>query len=75
MRKVVLEGHRFGGDEALAHGLVDVLAPKKGEQGGPSATLQAATELAKKHAAKATKAAYGTNKVGCSSKRFMAISH
>lgn len=65
MRKIVLEGHRFGGEEALGYDLVDVLAPKKGEEGGPATTLKVAIELATKFAPKATKGAYGTNKVSC----------
>ncbi|UZJ55461.1 hypothetical protein CBS101457_004781 [Exobasidium rhododendri] len=63
LRKVVLEGHRFGGEEALAEKMVDVLSPKAGEAGGAAKTLETSTELAKKLSSRAAKDAYQSNKL------------
>lgn len=63
MRKVVLEGHRFGAKEALAERIIDIIAPAQGEQGGAKKTLEVATELAKRVAPKARADCYGSNKV------------
>jgi enoyl-CoA hydratase/carnithine racemase len=63
MRKVVLEGHRFGAKEALENGMVDVVSPAQGESGGAGKTLQTATELAHKLAPKAGADAYYSNKI------------
>jgi len=63
MRKIVLEGHRFSGSEALENGLVDFLAPAKGEKGSAKETLDAAIQLAEKVKVKAGKDAYQSNKV------------
>ncbi|PWN92692.1 ClpP/crotonase [Acaromyces ingoldii] len=63
MRKVVLEGHRFGAKEALAERIIDIIAPAQGEQGGAKKTLEVATELAKRVAPKARADCYGSNKL------------
>jgi enoyl-CoA hydratase/carnithine racemase len=63
MRKVVLEGHRFGGKEALAEKIVDVLSPEPGQSGGAAKTLETATALATKLSSRAAKDAYQSNKL------------
>jgi len=51
-RKMLLEAHRWTGEEALADGIVDVIAP-------PDEMLEAAMELASKWAPKARMGVYG----------------
>ncbi|CEH16130.1 3-HYDROXYACYL-COA DEHYDRATASE 1 [Ceraceosorus bombacis] len=63
MRKMVLEGHRFTGQELKALEFVDELVPPPGGSGGPQQTLEGAVQLAHKVAPKATKDAYGSNKL------------
>lgn len=66
MRKMVLEGHRFGAVEAHAERLVDVIAPRGDDvdvKNAPATTLEAAVQLAGKIAPKAAKDAIGSNKV------------
>ena len=63
MRKVVLEGHRFGAKDALEEKMIDIISPTKGEEGGAGKTLQTSTELAKKVALKAGADAYQSNKL------------
>lgn len=70
MRRIVLEGTRFGGPEALKLELVDHLAPApatsaddKSEGGGAAETLQHAVELAKKVRKLAAKDCWGSNKL------------
>ncbi|KDN45591.1 ClpP/crotonase [Tilletiaria anomala UBC 951] len=70
IRKVVLEGHRFDGKEALALSLVDHLAPApapdpaadKSDGGGAAKTLEAAVRLAASVRKLASKDAWGSNK-------------
>lgn len=63
MRKVVLEGHRFGAKEAMEERIIDVISPAQGEPGGSAKTLETATKLANKVAVKAGADAYGSNKL------------
>ena len=56
MRKIVLEGHRFPGSEALQAGLVDALAD------GQEGTLRRAFELAGQVKSRAAKNAWQVNK-------------
>jgi enoyl-CoA hydratase/carnithine racemase len=63
MRKVVLEGHRFGAKEALEQGMVDVVSPAQGESGGAAKTLETSTQLALKLAPKAGADSYQSNKL------------
>jgi Delta3-Delta2-enoyl-CoA isomerase len=49
---MLLEAHRWTGEEALADGVVDVIAP-------PEEMLEAAMELARKWAPKAKMGVYG----------------
>lgn len=63
MRKVVLEGHRFGAKEALAERIVDMVSPAAGETGGAAKTLETSVELAKKVALKAGADSYQSNKL------------
>jgi enoyl-CoA hydratase/carnithine racemase len=63
MRKIVLEGHRFGAPEALKEGIVDVISPEQGQSGGAAQTLQTSLELAKKVALKAGRDSYQSNKL------------
>ncbi|KAE8255450.1 hypothetical protein A4X13_0g3031 [Tilletia indica] len=62
-RSMVLEGHRFAGPQAKAVGLVDVLAPEKGQEGGPAETLEAAVQLARKLRPLCARDAWGSNKL------------
>lgn len=55
-RKLMLEGHRFAGEEALRTGLVDQLAD------GPEAVLNTAIELAMKLRSRSAKNAWQDNK-------------
>lgn len=52
-RKVLLEGHRFTGKEALADEIVDAIAP-------PESMLQLALDQAEKWKVKARKGVYGS---------------
>lgn len=63
MRKIVLEGHRFSASEALENGIVDFLSPGKGEKGAAKETLDGALALADKIRVKASKDAWGSNKL------------
>lgn len=63
MRKVVLEGHRFGAKEAIAERIVDFVSPAEGETGGPAKTLATSTEFANKVALKAGADCYQSNKL------------
>lgn len=63
MRKVVLEGHRFGAKDALAEKMVDVISPAQGESGGAAKTLETATEFARNVAKKAGSDCYASNKL------------
>lgn len=65
MRKIVLEGHRFGAAEAFNERIIDVISPKPEEKvdNGPAKTLETSIELAIRLAPKAGKDAYGSNKV------------
>lgn len=62
LRKVVLEGHRFGAKEAHANGLVDFVADGSGYEGSEG-TLKMSIELAAKLRSRAAKNAWGENKV------------
>lgn len=63
MRKVVLEGHRFGAKEALAERIVDIVSPSEGETGGAAKTLATSIDFANKIASKAGADAYQSNKL------------
>ena len=59
LRALALEGHRFTPDEALASGMLDVVA----DGGSSAAVLEAAKKLAREKAETAKSGAYGLIKV------------
>lgn len=70
-RKMLLEAHRWTGEEALADGIVDEIAP-------PKEMLDAALALANKWATKAKAGVYGVLRgelYGEASRAFALISH
>jgi Delta3-Delta2-enoyl-CoA isomerase len=70
-RKMLLEAHRWTGEEALKDGLVDAIVP-------PNKMLEVALDLAKKWAPKAKAGVYGVLRAelyGEANKAFQAISY
>jgi enoyl-CoA hydratase/carnithine racemase len=66
MRKMVLEGHRFGAEEALSIGMVDLIEPKAQDadkKNGAAKTLEASLKMAKALSPKAGADAYQSNKL------------
>jgi Delta3-Delta2-enoyl-CoA isomerase len=65
MRKMVLEGHRFGAKEAQAERIIDIISPSADEkvESAPAKTLETAIEVAKSFAKKAGADAYQSNKL------------
>lgn len=70
-RKMLLEAHRWTGEEAFKDGLVDAIAP-------PDKMLEVALDLAKKWAPKAEAGVYGVLRAelyGEANRAFQAISY